>query len=213
MSSPPARPRALATAERRRRILHAALELFDARGFEATTMDDIARAAGVARGTVFNHFRRKQSILVAWFAEAAEALARRLPDDGDPLAAIVDFFHDLAVLTEAHGDRVVPLMFELLDPDVDRSRTAFLALPLNDVLRRLLERARAEGRVRDDVSHQRLARVLANTFVLTALQWAAYRRDRSLRDELRRALELAFDGMRAAGGGAPPPAARSTPIG
>jgi hypothetical protein len=71
-----------------------------------------------------------------------------------------------------------------------------VALPLNDVLRRLLARARATGQVRADYSHGRLARVLANTFVLTALQWAAYRRDRSLRDELRRALTLAFDGMR-----------------
>lgn len=206
MATAPARPvraRERATAERRARILRAALELFDARGFDGTTMDDVARAAGVARGTVFNHFRRKQSILVAWFAEEAEAIARRVPEAsgdgvGDPLVAVERFFDDLAIVTEAHGDRVVPLMFELLDPDVERSRAAFLALPLNDVLRRLLARARSEGRVRADYSYGRLARVLANTFVLTALQWAAYRRDRSLRDELRRALVLAFDGMRRA---------------
>ena len=199
MASSPARPtanRARAIAERRARILRAALALFVANGYDATTKEDVARAAGVARGTVFNHFRRKQSILVAWFAEEAERLAERVPESGDPLVAVERFFDDLAVLTEAHGDLVVPLMFELLDPDVERSRAAFLALPLNDVLRRLLARARAAGQVRSDYSYGRLARVLANTFVLTALQWAAYRRDRARRGELRRALVLAFDGMR-----------------
>ena len=141
-SARPTRTRALAIAERRARILRVALERFVAHGYDATTMEDVARAAGVARGTVFNHFRRKQSILVAWFAEEAERLAERVPESGDPLVAVERFFDDLAVLTEAHGDLVVPLMFELLDPDVERSRAAFLALPLNDVLRRLLARAR-----------------------------------------------------------------------
>lgn len=187
-----------ATAARRRRIQDTALALFDAQGFQATTMDQVARAAGVSRGTVFNHFHRKQTILVAWFADALGDLVARVPEAGDPLGALERLFDDLAVLTEAHGDRVLPLMAELLDPDLERSRAAFLALPLNDVLQRILARAHAEGRVRDDYSYRRLARVLANTYVLTALQWAAYRRDRSLRDELRRALTLALDGMRSA---------------
>lgn len=194
----PARARARATEARRRRILAAALVLFDARGYQATTMGDIARAADVARGTVFNHFRRKQSILVAWFAEEAESRVPEVAAAADPLAAVVVYLDALAGVLEAHPDRVVPMMFELLDPDVERSRAAFLALPLNDVLRDLLARAQGQGQVRGDVSHRRLARVLANTFVLTALQWAAYRRDRSLREELRRALVLAVDGMRRA---------------
>lgn len=192
----PPTTRERATAERRRRIQRAALALFDAHGFQTTTMEDVARAAQVSRGTVFNHFRRKQTILVAWFAEALSDVVARLPDEGDPLASLQRLFDELATLTEAHGDRVLPLMAELLDPDLERSRAAFLALPLNDVLQRLLARAHAEGRVRSDYSYRRLARVLANTYVLTALQWAAYRRDRSLRDELRRALTLALEGMR-----------------
>ncbi len=193
----PPTQREQATAERRRRIQRAALALFDAHGFQATTMEDVARAAHVSRGTVFNHFRRKQTILVAWFADALSDVVARLPVEGDPLASLQRLFDELAILTEAHGDRVLPLMAELLDPDLERSRAAFLALPLNDVLQRLLARAHAEGRVRSDYSYRRLARVLANTYVLTALQWAAYRRDRSLRDELRRALTLALEGMRA----------------
>jgi AcrR family transcriptional regulator len=48
--------RATATAETRRRILEASLMLHSQKGMLATTWDDIARAAGVAVGTVYYHF-------------------------------------------------------------------------------------------------------------------------------------------------------------
>lgn len=37
--------------------------------------------------------------------------------------------------------------------------------------------------------------MIANTYFLTALQWAAYRSERSIREELRQALELTLEGV------------------
>ena len=48
--------------ERRATILSAALDEFAARGFEATRLDDVARRAGVAKGTIYLYFRDKQSL-------------------------------------------------------------------------------------------------------------------------------------------------------
>src|SRR6516162_1373048 len=48
--------------ERRTAILSAALEEFAARGFAATRLDDVARRAGVAKGTIYLHFRDKESL-------------------------------------------------------------------------------------------------------------------------------------------------------
>lgn len=47
----------------RGRIVETALELFRTRGFEATTTRDIARAAGIAAGTLFNYFDTKEAIV------------------------------------------------------------------------------------------------------------------------------------------------------
>jgi AcrR family transcriptional regulator len=47
------------------RILNAAQRLFARRGFERTTTRELARAAGVAEGTLFRHFETKKAILVA----------------------------------------------------------------------------------------------------------------------------------------------------
>jgi AcrR family transcriptional regulator len=49
-------------AERREAILAAALEEFSASGFAATRLDDVARRAGVAKGTIYLYFRDKESL-------------------------------------------------------------------------------------------------------------------------------------------------------
>ncbi len=72
------------TLERRRRgqILVAARQAFSDKGYDAATVDDIAHAAGVSKGLIYNYFRGKEDILiataVAWlepFEDQLEALA------------------------------------------------------------------------------------------------------------------------------------------
>jgi AcrR family transcriptional regulator len=57
-----ARPRAGRRAERRHAILAAALQEFSARGFAAARLDDIADAAGIAKGTIYLYFRDKEAL-------------------------------------------------------------------------------------------------------------------------------------------------------
>jgi AcrR family transcriptional regulator len=59
----------------RERILDAAIQAFRKRGFESTTTRDIATAAGIATGTLFNYFATKEAI-VEFLAEQALAKAR-----------------------------------------------------------------------------------------------------------------------------------------
>lgn len=66
---------AQAKQETEQRIVDAAVSLFRAGGFEATTTRDIARAAGIATGTLFNYFPTKEAIVTSL---AEQALARAL---------------------------------------------------------------------------------------------------------------------------------------
>jgi len=54
--------RAQKSAARRAAILSAALDEFSAQGFAATRLDDVARRAGVAKGTIYLHFRDKEAL-------------------------------------------------------------------------------------------------------------------------------------------------------
>jgi AcrR family transcriptional regulator len=52
--------------------------LFERQGYEATTMDDVAAAAGVSRRSLFNHFPRKESLLWSGFEPYLDHLRARL---------------------------------------------------------------------------------------------------------------------------------------
>ena len=66
----------------RRRILEAARDCFSRAGFEAATTRDIAAAAGIAAGTLFNYFPAKEAIAMALVAEALGAARRQ--NEGRP---------------------------------------------------------------------------------------------------------------------------------
>lgn len=50
------------SAQHREALLDAALECFSKRGFDATRVEDIARLAGVAKGSVYTHFKDKEAL-------------------------------------------------------------------------------------------------------------------------------------------------------
>jgi AcrR family transcriptional regulator len=78
----------------REALARAGMELFVERGYEATTLAEIAEAAGVSTRTVFAYFPSKEDILFASFQAMREALARALaerPGGKDALTTLRDF--------------------------------------------------------------------------------------------------------------------------
>jgi AcrR family transcriptional regulator len=75
----------------RERLIDVAVELFTERGFEATTIDQIAAAADVSRRNYFRYFRSKEDAALAWLDGHADAVAdriRRRPATEPPIAAV-----------------------------------------------------------------------------------------------------------------------------
>ncbi|MFA6140743.1 MAG: helix-turn-helix domain-containing protein [Hyphomicrobium sp.] len=75
------------------RISEVGLEFFIAKGYEATTLDEIAAAAGISRRTFFYYFDSKEDILLAYvggFADALKALVIENASAGAPLDIVRD---------------------------------------------------------------------------------------------------------------------------
>ena len=74
----PASNRAERAAERRGAIIAAAMDEFIARGFAATRLDDVAKRAGVAKGTIYLHFKDKESMFEELIRTAIVPMISRL---------------------------------------------------------------------------------------------------------------------------------------
>ena len=77
-SKPNSAPRAAGLRARKRqetreRLTRAAMALFLERGFEATTLDDIAAAADISRRSFFHYFDSKEDVVFAWHEEITAA--------------------------------------------------------------------------------------------------------------------------------------------
>ncbi|MCO1657226.1 mycofactocin system transcriptional regulator [Pseudonocardia sp. S2-4] len=75
----------------RAEIEHIALDLFSARGFDTTTVDDIAAAAGIGRRTVFRYYASKNDIPWGAFDEQLDRMRETfaaLPDELSVLAGV-----------------------------------------------------------------------------------------------------------------------------
>jgi len=86
--------------ETKQALARAGLELFVERGYDETTLADIADAAGVSTRTIFAYFPGKEDILFSTFEDMREALGRALadrPEGQDAFAALRDF-----IVSSAH---------------------------------------------------------------------------------------------------------------
>jgi AcrR family transcriptional regulator len=124
---------AVAKAERRQQILHAARGLFAKRGYHLTTIDDIALQAGVARGTFYLYFEDKRAIfsdLIDRFgSQLAVAIVRIVTDD--PSRSVGEQVHENirriigTCLAERPMTKILLTDAVGVDPTFDRKLAAF----------------------------------------------------------------------------------------
>lgn len=156
-----------AKAENRERLLQAAADHFAAHGLEGANINDISLAAGLAKGTVYNHFPSKEALFLAVIEETcARGIAEVALPEGDTR-------HQLEALARADVDWVRRneafarvFMRELFTAHAERYQAVLEATaPTLDLVVRVLERGVERGEVRSD--EPVLQQALAFTGLLT----------------------------------------------
>ena len=111
-------------ASPRDRLLAAASRLFTEAGIQATGVDAIIEAAGVAKATFYRHFPSKDDLVVAWLRDSRTRWFDRLratahASSADPREEILLFFEAVAGWLETEGYRGCPYLnssVEITDP-------------------------------------------------------------------------------------------------
>ena len=156
----------------RLRILRAAEELFSQKGVQSSSLEQIARAAGVTRGAIYWHFKDKQALLQALSEKFAP------PEDELTKAALEGTSEDIFVVFERSAERFLALfaadesrqnIFTILSSDVAQDPETRLQGQM--LTRRLAERAAASGILAEDVSPEEAGLILVVTMRGLLSEW------------------------------------------
>jgi AcrR family transcriptional regulator len=153
-----------AGATTRGRLIDAATDLFAERGYEGTTMQEVARRAGLTTGAIYGNFRDKADLLL----HAIQASTDRMTADmevarAEGLSATERLVRMGASLADPSKGRDRQLVVEVFaaarrDPTL-RDRVKAGVDVLEQVLARLVERAQRDGDVAADVDSRAAARL------------------------------------------------------
>jgi AcrR family transcriptional regulator len=125
----------IVAAARRAQILDAATRVFAEKGLHRATIKDVARAAGVADGTIYNYFDNKDALLIGILERVNESQRRAADiaaaDDTDPETFIRSYTaHRLAHLSTNNLDVLRVIVSELLvNPTLAQTYVAKVVAP------------------------------------------------------------------------------------
>ncbi len=177
-------------------LLGAALALFVSQGYRHTTVEQIAEAAGLTKGSVYFYFKSKDGLLHALLDGVEEIvvdhMVRRVSDAGpDAAAKIVAFVHGQATLGVTQAEHVLLLVLMSLEfggqGEAIEARTRAIYDRLYRTLEDLIDFGKSRGEFRTDIRTREQAAIVMAGHDGTFLEW--YRRSEDFNgEELVRAL-------------------------
>jgi TetR/AcrR family transcriptional regulator, cholesterol catabolism regulator len=185
------------------RIQQAAMQLFQEKGFELTTVEEIAERADVAKGTFFNYFPRKDALLASLGEAMREQVEAELGPDtewkGTALQQYRRLYDAWANAVEQNPELSRVMLIEnmrnfWLRAEQDPQEQAFHALT-----RRVLEGGIRRGEFEAEFDIEIAAKLLEMTYFTTLVDWLRSGAARGVfRRTVKAKLEIVFRGLGAA---------------
>jgi TetR/AcrR family fatty acid metabolism transcriptional regulator len=168
--------------DKRERILDAAVRVFARKGFHATRVSEVAKAAGVADGTIYLYFESKDHLLISLLEHRVERLLTHLETE---LPRAPSATHRLR--------RIIELQLGLLEGERDLAEVVTVILRQStkllkehaapafnaylDTIAKVIADGQAAGEIRDDVSPHLAARALFGALDGITMTWALGKAD------------------------------------
>ncbi len=178
-------------------LVGVAVDVFTARGYDGTSMEDIAAASGITKSSIYHHVRGKEDLLRIALERALDALLLLLDEPGGRDGPAIDRL-----------EYVIRRSIEILAADLSyvtllvraRGHTGAEQWALQQrrafdrQIASLVRQAVAEGDLRDDISPGLATRLLFGLVNSLTEWWLPERESPSLLTE--QIVRLAFDGLR-----------------
>lgn len=155
----------------RRLLINTAIELFTARGFDAVTLEDIAAACDVSRGTVFNYFPYKELMILAfmdvYMSGQAASVRDAIRENEEPVALLWRALDIPKQAAREHPTFLCITASELLHYEGDRASAAQESLSYLPLVAEIVGTGQAAGKLRAEMAPDDLALFLTEGSLVT----------------------------------------------
>ncbi|MBN9480897.1 MAG: TetR/AcrR family transcriptional regulator [Bordetella sp.] len=170
--------RQAAKVRTRQKVLDAARALFAERGYDAATIRDIAKGAGMSTGAVFANFQDKAELFEAVFSEEMEGLRADIRAAVAAEGRLLDRLSGGLTAGYHRSLDHLPLMQAMVarswfQPEEADLRSRAFVRPLVETVAELLQAGVREGELRQDADLPMLARLIWDVFIAN-FRFAAY---------------------------------------
>jgi AcrR family transcriptional regulator len=180
-----------------RAVLAAAVGLFNERGYEATSMDDVAKRLGITKSSVYHHVSGKAELLRMAVDQALDGLEEAMAEVEPGAAPALDRLELLirrSVLVLAERLEYVTLLLRVRGNTAVEQQALLRRRVFDAKVTELVKQAQAEGAIRPDIDAATAARLLFG-MVNSLIEW--YSPGRGGAQQLADAVTvIAFDGLR-----------------
>lgn len=181
-------------SELKAQIYHAALELFRTSGFGNTSVQQIASAVGIGKGTFFNHFPSKDHVLQAWYREITRAALEET--NGSEFASGID---RVLALTTRLATAVSKDPF-LWDAKAGATSNALLKKEEDDLDQEVMQFCKtairadiADGHLSTKASAEFLVDMVLTVLTGTAHSWSVSNHRYDLPEMIKKRVSFVFD--------------------
>jgi TetR/AcrR family transcriptional regulator, fatty acid metabolism regulator protein len=188
-------------ADKREAILRAAIDVFAERGFFNAQVADVARAAGVAAGTVYLYFRGKDDLLVSIFERTMQAA---IADGRACVAPLTDPVAQLREIARVHLDRMghdrsLAVVFQVELRQSTKFMERFSSTLLREylgIIRGIIAAGQSSGVFRREINATLAAKLFFGGLDEMATNWILSHRRYALAGEADAIVDIFIGGVR-----------------
>lgn len=172
-------------------IVRTAIERFKEKGYDNVTIEEITQLCGIAKGTFFNYFPKKEHLLLHVGSSYNDLLHEivRKPREGHLKDRLMDLFRDFLRLYLKHFELLRLVLIESIQSPPDSTQDASNLTVFQGSIREWLQEAKDSGSLRSRHEANDCANVLAAVFCQMLLSMSQGANE----DELTAALQKKFD--------------------
>jgi len=175
-------------------ILDAAIALFSAKGFENTSIEELAKAAGVGKGTVYGYFQTKKEILHAFCELELDQIHKELIKQANPEAPILEqvltiYMTEFRYVTQNKEFGRLFMRQTVFPDENDAQNHIAIGDKYFQLLFPILKRAQDRGELRKDIELLHITGHFYGLFILIVSSWYT---GRIPTKEVGSAMELIF---------------------